>query len=149
MHELKRKAEHELDQIAQQGLTTTNLEIAYKLVDIVKDIYEIEESKEKMGESSEHYGRYMGDYRMKNDYRPSYRGKERIDRSMDRLRDGVEMYEYGREKYGAGGSKAQMHEGLENMMYAICSLIESGMDIAETAEEKEIIRKHIKKLQSL
>ena len=76
-------------------------------------------------------------------------GDDRMNRSMDRLREGVDMYQYGRERYNAGGNKAQMNEGLENMMYAICSLIESGMDIAQTAEEKEIIRKHIKKLQSL
>lgn len=160
MHELERKAKQELEKIATQGFTTSNLEIASKLVDIVKDIKEIDEYSPET-----EYGRYpiyngyrddRDRYRMdgyKGDYRDgysNYRGtNDRFTRSIDRIREGADGYVYGREKYNAGGNKEQMYDSLENMMYAVCSLIESGMDIAETPEEKEIIRKHIKKLQSL
>ena len=154
MYELEHKARKELEKIADQGLTTGNLEIAYKLVDIVKDIKEIQEADKKDGQ----YGRYDGYRNYRDDYRGDYRDKwygtdhrthDRLDRNIDRLMEGTDMYRAGRERYMAGGNKEQVLEGLENMMYAICSLVESGMDLAETAEEKEIIRKHIKKLQSL
>ena len=160
MHELERKAKQELEKIASQGFTTSNLEIAYKLVDIIKDIKEIDEK----GQSE--YGNYPmrysdGMYNGYRDNRDNYRGdgyrgdymyrgtNDRLNRNIDRIRENADMYQYGRERYNAGGNKEQMYESLENMMYAVCSLIESGMDIAETPEEKEIIRKHIKKLQSL
>jgi len=155
MHELEHKAKKELEKIAQQGLTTSNLEIASKLVDIVKDIHEIDDMEMKGQYST---GRYSGyrDYRdgyrneYQGDYRErGYRGNDRMTRGVDRLVEGADMYRAGRERYMQGGNKEQVLEGLENMMYAICSLVESGMDLAETAEEKEIIRKHIKKLQSL
>jgi hypothetical protein len=42
-----------------------------------------------------------------------------------------------------------MAEGLEKTMYAVCTLVESLMDSAETAEEKEIIRKHIEKIKNI
>ena len=163
MHELEHKAKKELEKIADQGFTTSNLEIASKLVDIVKDIHEIDEKE------GEQYGRYDG-YRDNRDRYPmnsifstsrdgymgsrdggyqNGRGNERFNRNIDRIKEGADMYWYGRERYNAGGNKEQMNESLENMMYAVCSLIESGMDIAETPEEKEIIRKHIRKLQSL
>jgi len=166
MHELERKAKKELERIADQGFTTSNLEVAYKLIDIVKDIKEIECDEKKL-ENGEYNGyrdnrdRYMNDRYMNDrymddrplDYRTggysNYRGNDRLNRSIDRIKEGADMYWYGREKYNAGGNKEQMNESLENMMYAVCSLIESGMDIAETPEEKEIIRKHIRKLQNL
>jgi hypothetical protein len=154
MHELEHKAKKELEKIADQGFTNSNLDVAYKLVDIVKDIKEIEEKDSSGGQ----YGRYDGYRDYRDDYlgnrssymtRDNYRGNERFNRNIDRIKEGADMYWYGRERYNAGGNKEQMNESLENMMYAVCSLIESGMDIAETPEEKEIIRKHIRKLQSL
>ena len=38
MKELKNKVKKELDTIAEKGLTSSNLETTYKLVDIYKDI---------------------------------------------------------------------------------------------------------------
>jgi hypothetical protein len=71
--------------------------------------------------------------------------KERVNRVID----GAEMYEYGRDRYQHGGSREAMEEGLEKMMYAICMLVEMAMDAAQTPKEKEIIRKHIQKIQNV
>lgn len=168
MHELEHKAKKELEKIAEQGFTNSNLEIAYKLIDIVKDIKEIDEKEEGQYDRYNGYrdnrDRYIGDMDYRNgDYRPDgyrgsdyrgssypeHRGNDRLNRNIDRIKEGADMYWYGRERYNAGGNKEQMNDSLENMMYAVCSLIESGMEIAETPEEKEIIRKHIRKLQNL
>ena len=69
---------------------------------------------------------------------------------LERVMDGAEQYNYGRVRYRHGGdSEERMHDGLEKMMYAICTFVEYAMDFAETPQEKEIIRKHIQKLGKL
>ena len=40
MHKLLEKVEKELDNIAEKGITNSNLDTTYKLIDIYKDIKE-------------------------------------------------------------------------------------------------------------
>ena len=68
---------------------------------------------------------------------------------LDRINDGVEMYDYGRERYQHGDSEERIYEGLEKLMYAVCMFVESAMDFAETPEEKDIIRRHVQKMSSM
>ena len=152
MHDLLRKVKKELDQIGETGINSSNLETTYKLVDIMKDIYEIEEKKEHPEES---YGRDYRNYRYYdrrymdgNGGERSYRG-DKFDMCLDKIYNGVDMYEYGRSRYRGNGDNSKAIDGLEKMMTGVYSLVESGIDLAETAEEKEIIRKHIRKLTQL
>ena len=96
--------------------------------------------------------RYMTD-RPYDDYsygrRGGYRGNDRFREHLNRVIDGADMYEYGRERYMEGGSEERIYDGLEKLMYAVCTFVESTMDFAESAEEKEIIRKHIQKLKNI
>lgn len=166
MEKLLRNVKKELDHIAEEGLNGSNLEATFKLVDIAKDIGEIQEQEEKR--EMRGYRDYRGydNYPMRGasdierdrypeydrrSYSPDrgYRTDSRMGRNIERLIDGSEMYRYGRDRYMGGGNKEQMHEGLENMMYAICTLVEGLIDTAETTEEKEIIHKHIKKLTNI
>ena len=78
-----------------------------------------------------------------------YRGSDRMQHHMDRIMDGAEMYEAGKDRYRHGGDENRMHEGLDKLMYALCVFIESTMEFAESPEEKEIIRKHIHKIKGL
>lgn len=103
-------------------------------------------------------GSYIGEYDEYNygrrgvpgSGRGGYRGNDsRMKEHLERIMDGAEMYDYGRERYMHGDSEQKIHEGLEKMMYAICMFIESTMDFAETPQEKEIVRKHIQKLKSM
>jgi hypothetical protein len=48
-----------------------------------------------------------------------------------------------------GGDESRVVEGLEKLMYAVCMLVESTMDFAETPTEKEIVRKHIQKISRI
>jgi hypothetical protein len=68
---------------------------------------------------------------------------------MDRIMDGVDQYEYGKERYMHGGDDARVMEGLEKIMYAVCMFVESAMDFADTPQEKELIRKHIQKIKNI
>lgn len=46
-----------------------------------------------------------------------------------------------------GGSNERMVEGIEMTMGAIVNFIESLMDIAETSQEKEIVRKYVDRIK--
>lgn len=182
LNALKELVKKELKEVGNKGLTSSNLESTSKLVDILKDLMEVESDKSEMMHQNGGYGMPMrmippmydnqggygargyndggynergynergygdGGYgarggRSYNGYDP--RMKDRIDRVID----GAEMYEYGRDRYQHGGSHEAMEEGLEKMMYAICMLVETAMDAAQSPKEKEIVRKHIQKLRA-
>lgn len=167
MHELMRKVKKELETIADKGISTSNLEITNKLVDIYKDLKEthkidleickLEEENEdtfdanrtrdsrgrfKHHDDWDEYGKSGGNYgRMYMD--------ERHERHFNRMKDGMEQYAAGRTRYREGGSHERMVEGVEMTMSAIVSFVESLVDFAETSEEKEIVRKHIEKLKRI
>lgn len=79
----------------------------------------------------------------------NYNGYNRMKEHLDRINDGVEMYDYGRERYQHGDSEERVFEGLEKLMYAVCMFVESAMDFAETPQEKDIIRRHVQKMSSM
>lgn len=159
MHKLEEQIRKELSMISDKGLTQGNLEMASKLVDMLKDLSEV---KEKGGQ--EMYGRYRDDYR--EGYRDygnyGYRdgsydrrgggryGNSRMREQMGRIQDGMDRYEDGRERYSHGaGEEHRIYEGLEQLMYAVCMFVESAMDFAETPQEKDIIKKHAQKIGRL
>ena len=179
MHKLLENAKKELKQIEETGLNSGNLDNAYKLTDIAKNLAKLQTMEEGEGKMR---GGYMDDYRDgRGSYRDGgyrddgygnydddmygrrgvpgsgrmrgrdgrYRGDDRWHEHLDRIMDGADMYEYGRGRYRDGGDSERMHDGLEKLMYAICMFIESTMDFAETPEEKEIIRKHVQKIKNI
>lgn len=75
--------------------------------------------------------------------------RRRMNEHINRIANGVDMYEYGRERYQHGGSEDRVIDGLEQLMYAVCMFVESTMEFAQTPQEKEIIRKHVQKLRNV
>ena len=168
MQKLLENAKKELKQIEEVGLNSGNLDNAYKLADIAKNICKLESIE---GGDKRMRGGYMDDYRdgrggyrdggysnyddnygrrgVPGSGRGRYRGDDRWNEHLDRIMDGADMYQYGRNRYRDGGDNERMYDGLEKLMYAICMFIESTMDFAETPEEKEIIRKDIQKIKSI
>lgn len=145
MEELKRKVKKELESIGEKGLTSSNLDTTYKLVDILKDICEIEEKSESYdGRSRDSRGRYMGEDRYNH-----YPLDERSERHFDRMREGMYNYNEGKSRYRDGDSKQRMIDGVEMTMGAIVNFVESMVDFAETATEKEIVRKYVDKLKNI
>lgn len=149
MDELKHRVKKELENISTKGITSSNLDTTYKLVDILKDILEIEEKSNK-----ETYNRGRGaDMRYtghedwgRRDYYPM---NERLERYMTKIRDGVQDYDAGRMRYRDSGSNERMVEGIEMTMSAIVNFIEELMDIAETSQEKEIVRKYVDRIRKV
>lgn len=106
----------------------------------------------------EYNGRMYGNEYMDNGYgRMNGRGggsyrhnpMEHLFDKLNRILEHMEEYIDGKDRYHAGAHQGHMAEGLEKTMYAVCTLVESLMDSAETADEKEIIRKHIEKIKNI
>ena len=167
MEKLLNEAKKELHEMGEQGLSTNNLEAVAKLASLVKNIEKINKMEKECEEEGHmrDYG-YRGEYRERGNYRDDYgrydedygrrsrdsmgryRGDDRFHEHLDRLMDGAEEYEYSRSRY-RGGNEERIYDGLEKLMYALCMFVESTMDFAESPEEKEIIRKHIRKIREI
>jgi hypothetical protein len=91
------------------------------------------------------YGRMNG--RGGGSYR--HNPMEHLFDKLNRILEHMEEYIDGKDRYHAGAHQGHMTEGLEKTMYAVCTLVESLMDSAETVEEKETIRKHIEKIKNI
>lgn len=167
---LLKNIEKELKEISEQGLTANNLATVGQLVDIYKDLKETESGSygrsgynayngyngynERGGYNARIYREndYNGEYGkyMNGGGGRSYNGRDsRMRDHMNRIVEGAEQYEYGRESYNHGGSSERVVDGLEKLMYAICMFVESTMEFAQTPQEKEIIRKHLHKIKNI
>lgn len=164
MDQLLRKVEKELETIADKGLTSSNLDTTYKLIDIYKDIKEacyydkeVKEEENYGARRRDSMGRYMNNYNDYDNYdRSGSRGRynnypldERSERHFDRMREGMYNYNEGKNRYRDGDSKQRMIDGVEMTMGAIVNFVESMVDFAETAQEKEIVRKYVDKLKNI
>ena len=178
MDKLQELVKKELKEIESTGINASNLELIDKLVDIYKDLGEIKQMEGGDQEMPE-YNRYREGGGYREGYRDGYndsgyreggyreggygeygrrgvpgsgRGRysnTRMRDHMERMMDGIDQYEYGKERYMHGGDENRVMEGLEKLMYAMCMFVESAMDFADTPQEKEIIRKHIKKISDI
>jgi hypothetical protein len=163
MHKLYENVEKELKKIEENGLNSGNLDTAYKLLNMGKNIKKIEKLKEEEGHRMRHReddygarGRYRdGDYdaiirgRYRDDRMPTKHKYERMYGHLDRIEDGIDDYSYGKDRYYDSGDSTRVEEGLEKLMYGICMMVETAMDFAETPEEKEIIHRHIQKIKAM
>lgn len=70
-------------------------------------------------------------------------------RYFDRLGDEMDTYNMNRGRYRKGDSSIRIEDGIDMVMDAIHKMVECLYDYAETAQEKEIVRKHIDKMKSL
>lgn len=177
MDELLNKVKKELREIGEKGVTAANLDVAFKLADIAKDLEKVkkmereEREEEEGGYGMRSYrggypheipGPYWGDHGGRDNYREGWRvtreggnygarggryGHDKMAECLDKIANSMDMYSQDKERYH--GDDRRVIEGLETMMFGICMFVESAMDFAETAEEKEIIRKHVRKLQQI
>lgn len=117
LYKLKEETDKSMKRVLEQGVQTNNVDFLYKMIDIKKDIAEIEKEEQEMmygnygryddmsysgGRSRDSRGRYMegGSYGrrgVKGTGRGRYRGEE----MMDEMAYHYGNYNEGREQYGA------------------------------------------------
>jgi len=168
MHKLRDNAEKELKAIAEKGLTSSNLDNAYKLVEIMKGVDKIDmmqeggSSRDRYSRDREDYSREGGysreDYENGNSYRrgrnqrtgeymhrPNYSRLSGDDTDMDRYREMKREYSNARD----GESKGRMLDALEDFMCGIHGMMKQLFRDADTREEREVIQRWAGKIAEL
>lgn len=165
MHKLRENAEKELKAIEEKGLTASNLDNAYKLVEIMKGIDKVDLMQS--GEYSNNYSRnrgysrdegYTNDYDNGNSYRRgrnSRTGEYMHRPNYSRLTgDDTDMEEYRRRKseYSNsrdGESKEKMLEALDDFMSGVCGMMKQLTKDADCREEREVIQNWCRKIAEI
>lgn len=165
----------EMRKISEKGLTTGNLDTAYKLVDMYKDLKNTEYWDTKgeyyMAVLDEMQGGYsQADHSMRgysrkdgmshNSMGGGYSERRHRD-SMGRYSraDGYSMagdhydrYMYAKHSYRSGksaDSKREMMDTLDECMESITKKVEEMRRDADTPEEREMIDKYLRKLRNM
>lgn len=169
MHKLRENAEKELKAIEEKGLTSSNLDNAYKLVEIMKGVDKIEMmqdgdqySRDRYSRDGEDYSRDGGysrdNYDNGNSYRrgrnqrtgeymhrPNYSRLSGEDTDMDRYRESKREYSNSRDD----GAKNKMLDALEDFMSGVCGMMKQLTKDADCREEREVIQNWCRKIAEI
>ena len=152
-----------INRVIQQGVQTNNVDFIYKMIDIKKDIAEIEKEEENMmyrgrgsyGEYSEggSYGRRgvpgsgRGRYNEGGSYgrrgvKGTGRGRYRGEEMMDEM-----MYHYGNyNESGQYGAESETMESLSNLMESAYEYFKDLKENANSPEEIKMMEHYFKKM---
>lgn len=178
MEKLKEQVAEKIKTITEQGVQGSNLEVLGKLVDIHKDLKEVEHWEKEDGGKTMYRGEYgnrsygevysEGGYGARSNYREGEYGARRRDsrgRYMERgvdakyrgeeplndMHDNYRGYMEGREEYNRGSYGAK-HDSMESLKY----MLESAVDFfemlkqdANSQEEVELVKKYAKKISEM
>ena len=169
MHKLRENAEKELKAIEEKGLTSSNLDNAYKLVEIMKGVDKIEMmqdgdqySRDRYSRDGEDYSRDGGysrdNYDNGNSYRrgrnqrtgeymhrPNYSRLSGEDTDMDRYRESKREYSNSRDD----GAKNKMLDALEDFMSGVCGMMKQLTKDSDCREEREVIQNWCRKIAEI
>lgn len=168
--------EQELHKIAEKGLNTSNVDTAYKLVDMYKDLknteywetkgeyydyvlmemqnagysnggYRMDDEYPMRGRKRDRMGRYSRDDGMMHE--ENIRRGNRIDYSMN---DGYSMYMDAKQSYRSAKTmdgKKRLMDSLEDCMDDLTEKIKEMHRDADSPEERELISKFLNKLNNI
>lgn len=131
-----------IEQVADNGLEDVDIDYLSQIVDIHKDMKEVE---------CMNYGRY-GNYGNYNEYgRRGVDAKYRGENYMDSMRGSYRTYEEARNEFNAGnyGAKEDGLRELEYTMHSAMKFIKMIKEEATSPEEQEIVRKYIMKISEM
>lgn len=155
MDEMIRKIEEYITKKSKQEFHTIDKDELFKVVDIYKDLKEVQ----SMNGYGNAYGRGYGEnvgynaYNAYNEYnRRGVDSKYRASSYMDGMRGSYEAYEEDRNEFNAGGNYGAKEDGLkdlDSMLHYNYKLIKYIKETATSPEEKEIVKKHFNKAKEL
>ena len=158
---IKCMVEKELEQISEVELNANNLEALYKLVDIYKDLENIDYwdvKKEVMKMRYNGYGEYSeggyGNYGRRGvpgTGRGRYRGHDDGEEMLDDMRDSYSAYSESRNAYNRGNYNAgeDSMKALEDTMELFTEFAQKMIQEVDSPEAKQIIRKHLRKISQM
>lgn len=151
---IKEQTDARIKEISEQQVQQGNIDFLYKLIDIKKDIVEIEKEENMMyrgyGEYSEgNYGRRgvpgsgRGRYR-ENSY--NARGNYRGEQIMDDMREAYQEYSEGKENYGADSATM---ESFQYMLKSFKDYFKHLKNEASSQEEMEMLQKTAREIGNM
>lgn len=177
-YKLLQTIHEELDKIADKGLNTSNLETAYKLIDMWKDMENVEywkckeeyynqimdemnsgeyseaRKRDSMGRYSRTDGRMSSNYDRDSSYRGT-RGQHYVRGHYSRANgpDSYDDYMSQKRSYRSGGKdedcKRRMLTALEEHMDALTEELGEMSKDADCREERETMKRYIEKLRNM
>lgn len=154
---LKEKVEEQLNKIIEQGVSISNVDYIYKLIDIHKDIaneeyWKVKEEKYMRGYGegyNEGYGRYRGEYGRRGvpgTGRGRYRGEDAMMEMQESYDEYNEAYEESMNgNYGAEGGMVKSAEGIMRNIFEITKELSE----ADVPEVKHVIQKYARKISEM
>lgn len=154
MDELLNKIEQEIKNFETLDLNKDNIELLGELVDIRKDLKEVDKMRtyndyDEYGENYNEGGQYNA-RRRRRDSRGRY--MNRTDEMMDRMSYGYEEYRDGMEEYNRRGNYRAKGKGIESLEFMLESFVNFFEDLQEntqTKEEADLIKKYAKKIKEM
>ena len=160
------ETESSINNMLEQGISTDNLDIIYKLVDIHKDICNEKYWKVKESEIMryDNYGRYNeygynvgGNYNNYNAYGRDEYGRRGVDSKyrghdhIDRMYNEYGRYEEGRNEYNRGNynAKGDTLTSLKYMLESMEDFVKMLKSEANSQEEMQLIREYTKKISEM
>lgn len=144
--------EKPIETAIKSGVNLNNLDYLYKLVDIYKDVANINYWKVKEDNMRySNYGNYgRGGSYGRRGYDARYRGHRPEDK-IDEMYMNYQAYSEGREAYGRGnyGAREDSMMCLETMLESMEDFVKMLKEEASSQEEIELIRKYIKKISEM
>jgi hypothetical protein len=160
---IKAIVEKELKQYSSTELNEEDLDIMYKLVDIIKDLKNIDYWKikeEVMKMRYENYGDYSEGRYSEGRYgrrgvpgtgRGRYRGHDDGEDMIEDMRDSYSAYSESRSAYNRGNYNAGQDsmEALEDTMRLFTEFAQKMIQEVDSPEAKQIIKKHLRKISQM
>ena len=154
---IKELVEKGINKTIEDGIQTSNLDTLGKLVDIYKDIANVEHWK-KEEENDMRYDRRYRDYTREPYLREPYGGRRRDSRGrymgdemMNDMHEAYRDYSDGREEMNMGNysAKDDTMKSLEYMMQSVVQFIEMLEKDANSQEEIEIIKDYTRQISEM
>ena len=157
----------ELEQFSNAELNGDDLDILYKLVDIDKDLENIDYWKVKKevmkmryndydrysegGYSEGRYGENYGRRGVPGTGRGRYRGHDEGEEMIEDMRESYSAYSESRNAYGRGnyGAEQESMKALEETMELFTEFAQKMIQEVDSPEAKQIIRKHLRKISQM
>ncbi|MBQ4031873.1 MAG: hypothetical protein II625_08985 [Bacilli bacterium] len=155
MEEIIKKVEDYIKKKGKQEFHTVDKDDLFKVVDIYKDLKEVENMNGYGNEYGRGYGAYnaYGNYGNYGEYgRRGVDAKYRASGYMDGMRGSYEAYEDDRNEFNARGNYGAKEDGLkdlESMLHYNYKLMKYIKETATSPEEQEIVKKHFNKAKEL
>ena len=134
-----RATDEKIEDILREGINSSNLNHLYQLIDIKKDICEIERS------DSMHYGNYDSYGARMRDSRGRYKGHDHLDKMYEHYG----RYEEGRGAYNRGnyGAKEDTLHSLEYMLRSVVDFVDMLKEEAVSPEEMNLIHRYLQMIK--